>query len=87
MAYITRTGKVLLNPQEKVRKYITEVKTKKAFTNDGRPKIGQDGNQIKLTAKQLNYRYGYITANSDSQKAWKSKNKNYKRKTTAKACK
>ena len=85
MSYITRTGAVLLNPAEKSRKYAIEIKHKKALTNDGKRKLDlKTGRTIKLTNEQLAYRSGYLTAMSDSQKAYKSKHPNYRRKTTKK---
>ena len=82
MAYITRTGAVLLNPQERGTKYALELKHKKALTNDGHRKIDSEtGKQKKLSEKQLAFRSGYLQARKDSAKAYKSKHPNYKRKT------
>lgn len=81
MSYITRTGAVLLNPAEKSRKYAIEMKHKKCLTNDGKRKFGKNGKQIKLTDTQLAFRAGYLSAMSDSQKAFKSKHPHYRRKT------
>lgn len=84
MSYITRTGAVLLNPAEKSRKYSIELKHKKALTNDGKRKMDKNGKQIKLTKEQLAFRAGFLTAMSDSQKAFKSNHPNYRRKTRTK---
>lgn len=81
MSYITDTGAVLLNPAEKGKKYSLELKHKKALTNDFHRKMDETGKQIRLTKEQLAYRAGYLTACSDSQKAFKSKHPNYKRKS------
>lgn len=78
MSCTTQTGAVLLNPAEKSRKYTIEMRHKKALTNDGHRKMDKCGKQIKLTKEQLAYRAGYLTACSDSQKAFKSKHPNYK---------
>lgn len=79
--YITRTGQILLNPSEKAAKYALEIKTKKAFTNDGYAKKDETGKQKGLTRDQLIYRAGYLDHQKDSNRAFKSKNKKYKRKT------
>ena len=81
MSYITDTGAVLLNPAERTRKYSIEMKHKKALTNDGKRKLDKAGKQMKLTKNQLAFRAGWISAMSASQKAFKSKHPNYKRKT------
>lgn len=72
---------VLLNPAEKGLKYSLELKHKKALTNTGRRKMGKDGKQVKLTNEQLAFRSGYLQAQKDSAKAFKSKHPRYKRKT------
>lgn len=81
MSYITRTGQVLLNPAEKGRKYAFEMKTKQAVTNDFRRKKDDSGRNLKLTKEQLAYRAGYLDAHKDSNKAYKAKHPNYRRKT------
>ena len=82
MAYITRTGAVLLNPQERGTKYALELKHKKALTNDGHRKIDSEtGKQKRLSKEQLAYRSGYLQARKDSAKAYRSKHPGYKRKT------
>lgn len=82
MAFVTKTGSVLLNPAEKSRKYSVEMKSGKAYTNNATRKIdSKTGKQIVLTREQLAYRAGYLNACSDSQKAFKAKHPNYKRKT------
>ena len=81
MAYITRSGTVLLNPNERAGKFAKEIKQKKAYTNDGYRKLNDNGKQIKLTKEQLAFRAGYLAHATDSQKAFKSKHPSYRRKT------
>lgn len=82
MAYTTKKGHRLLNPSEKARKYVVEIKHKKAITNDWKRKRDENGNQKKLTKQQLAYRAGYLDHQKDCNKAFRAKNPNYKRKTT-----
>lgn len=82
MAYITRTRQVLLNPAEKSRKYAIELRHNRALTNDGNRKYNEDGSPKKLTEVQRAFRAGYLTRQSDCNKAFRSKHPNYKRKTT-----
>lgn len=70
----------LLNPSEKGRKYANELKTGVRITNNGIPKVGENGKPIKLgkTGKEAQaraYRSGYLQTRKDSAKAWKSKRK------------
>ena len=82
MSYITRTGAVLLNPQERGIKYSLELKHKKALTNDFYRKMDPEtGKQKRLSKEQLAFRSGYLQARKDSAKAYKSKHPTYKRKT------
>ncbi len=86
MAYITRTGDVLLNPSEKGLKYAFELKHKRAVTNDFKRKIDpKTGLTKRLTKEQLAYRAGYLEHQKDSNRAFMSSHKSYKRKT--KSCK
>ena len=84
----SRKGKdvTLLTPSEKGGKYAYELKTGNLVTNAGQPKLDKDGKQAKLgkkTTKDLQkraYRSGYLDAQKDNAKAFKSKNPNYIRK-------
>lgn len=82
MAFVTNTGSVLLNPSEKGMKYAFELKTKHAITNAGKRKIDKKtGRTKKLTKEQLAFRAGYLEHQKDSNRAFRAKHKNYKRKT------
>lgn len=78
-----RRGKkiTLLNPSEKGTKFATELAYNVALTNDGEQKFDKGGNPKKLTPKQRAFRAGFLQAQKDSSRAFKSKNPNYKRKT------
>ena len=84
MAVIVKNSKgnnvMLLNPSEKGLKYSLEIKHKKALTNNGKRKIGEDGRQVRLNDTQLAWRAGYLQAQKDSAKAFKSKHPRYKSK-------
>ena len=71
---------MLLNPSEKGLKYSLEIKHKKALTNTGKRKIGDDGRQLKLSDTQLAWRAGYLQAQKDSANAFKHKHPRYKSK-------
>lgn len=71
----------LLNPAEKCRKYASQLHTKTAMTNEFKRKKDKNGKNIVLTDTQLAYRAGYLAHASDSQKAFRAKNPDYKRKT------
>lgn len=79
MSYITRTGIVLRNPAEKGKRYAQQLKEKK---------VAETGKS--LTSEDKAFRKGYLTARSDSAKAYchkhkiKSKAKPYKKKKTSK---
>ena len=77
-----RKGKntVLLNPSEKGTKYAIELKNDIRLTNTGHCKDCSG-----LTDKQRAYRSGYLAAQKDNHKAFKSNNPNYKRKTSGKS--
>lgn len=62
--YVTKNGNriTLLNPSEKGAKYAAELK----FDENGEAKC--------LTPGQRAYRAGYLSARSDSAKAWCKKN-------------
>lgn len=64
----------LLNPSGKGEKFAKELKENQHYTNDGKLKTDDNGNPIPLTNEQKAYRSAYITALSDSAKAYKAKN-------------
>ena len=73
----------LLNPAEKGKKAAKELRTGKRYTNDGEPKRGRNGQQLKLTKEGKAYRGGYLNARKDNANAYNSKrrrSKSYKRK-------
>ena len=74
----SRKGKkvTLLNPSEKSTKYAMELKNNIRLTNNCECKDCSG-----LTETQKAYRSGYLAAQKDNQKAFKSKHPNYKRKT------
>ena len=75
----------MLNPSEKALKYSLEMKHKKALTNDGKRKIDfETGKQKRLNKEQLAFRAGYLTHQKDSNRAFRSKHPNYRRKTKRK---
>lgn len=74
----------LLNPNEKVAKAVKELKTGVRYTNNNELKLDENGKKQKLRAEQKAYRAGMISQASDSQKAWKNANPDYKRKTKSK---
>lgn len=80
MAFVTEKGSVLLNPSERSRKYAIEMKYKIALTNDGHEKT-KDNKPVHLTKEQLAFRAGYLEHQKDSNRAFKAKHLNYKRKT------
>lgn len=65
----------LLNPDEKSRKYATELKFGYAKTNRNETKRTADGKAIKLTNTQLAYRAGYIDRGKDSTNCFNAKHK------------
>ena len=73
----TRDGKTvtLLNPAEKGDKYAKELRTGKRFTNDGKPKKGKNGQQLKVTKNGRAYRGGYLDARNDNAAAFNDKKK------------
>lgn len=72
-----KTGKTvrLLNPDEKSRKYATELKFGYAKTNRNETKRTANGKAIKLTNTQLAYRAGYIDRGKDSAKCFNATHK------------
>lgn len=67
----TRT---LLNPHGKGQKYATELKSRTKITNDGVIKKNKAGKDIRLSDAGAAYRSGYLQAQKDSAKIYKSKN-------------
>lgn len=68
----------LLNPAEKGKKYAAELKAKVRCTNDHRIKRDKNGKKLGLSKAQRAYRVGYLTARSDSAKAYNSNRKKRK---------
>ncbi len=72
---------ILLNPSEKGQKMFCELQNNVHLTNDGMIKTDSKGKPRKLSDTQKAYRSGYLQAQKDARKAFKSKHPNYKRKT------
>lgn len=62
----------LLNPDEKARKYLAELKIGSKLTNMIEPKL-ENGKLIRLSKKDKAYRIGYLNARKDNSKAYMSK--------------
>ncbi len=62
----------LLNPDEKARKYLAELKVGSKLTNMIEPKL-ENGKLIRLSKKDKAYRIGYLNARKDNSKAYMSK--------------
>lgn len=62
----------LLNPSERSKKFATELKEKKRYTNDGELKKDKDGKPLELTAVQRAYRSGYLNSRKDNAGAYNS---------------
>lgn len=56
----------LLRPDEKSRKYATELKRKVRLTNNGEPKVDRNGVALGLTKDARAYRAGYLQARKDN---------------------
>ena len=54
-----------LSVRERVKKYLQELKTGWRKTNDGHPKMGRNGRQLRVTKTGEAYRKGYIKARND----------------------
>ncbi len=63
----------LLNPSGKAEKYAEELKLGKRLTNEREVKKDKDGKEIPLTEEGRRFRMGYIRAQADNSKAFKSK--------------
>lgn len=85
MAVLVRNRKgkqvTLLNPSEKATKYAHEMAFGIKYTNNGEEKLNRKGQPKRLTDLQRSYRAGYLAHQKDSNRAFKSKHPNYKRKT------
>lgn len=73
--FTTKKGKkiTLLNPSEKGAKYAKELKEGRKRTNSGSYKLDENKKSIKLTDIERAYRGGYLDAQKDSAKAYKSR--------------
>lgn len=71
---------ILLNPSEKGTKMLCELQNNVHITNDGMIKTDKIGKPRRLSDTQKAYRSGYLAAQKDARKAFKSKNPNYKSK-------
>lgn len=69
------SSKTLLNPHGKGRKYAVELKSRTKMTNDGVIKKNKVGKEIRLSDTGAAYRSGYLQAQKDAAKIYKSKNK------------
>ena len=69
----------LLNPAEKGQKAAKELRTGKRYTNDGAPKRGRNGQQLKVTKEGKAYRGGYLNARKDNAQAYKAKRRSRRR--------
>ena len=72
-----RSGKqvTLLNPSERGRKFLSELKTKTKQTVDGVTKVDEKGKPIRLKEREIGYRVGYLAAQKESAKIFNSKKK------------
>lgn len=66
---------VLLNPSEKGKKYVTEIKTGMKTTNDGFIKKDEFNRVIKLDKTERAYRAGYLDSQKDSAKCYNAREK------------
>lgn len=64
----------LLNPNQRGRKYATELKKGIRYTNMALPKVDKDGVVQQLTKGQRAYRAGYLQARQDNANAYNYKN-------------
>lgn len=73
----SRRGNVvtLLNPSEKGHKAAVELKDGYKMTNDGKYKVDKYGDPIPLNDTERAYRAGYLTAQKDSAKCYKARQK------------
>ena len=64
-----------LSPKQKGKKVMYELKTGKRICNDGEPKRGKNGQQLKVTKTGRAYRSGYMDARKDIANSNKSAHK------------
>lgn len=73
LTFIDGEKTVLLNPSGRGEKYAKELKQNKRYTDDGKLKTGKDGKTpLELDCCSRAYRSGYLSALSDSAKAYNS---------------
>lgn len=60
----------LLNPSEKARKFLMELKSNVKFTNQKLVKYDKNGKPIQLSDEQKSYRAGYLAARRDNAAAY-----------------
>lgn len=73
---------VLLNPFEKGQKMFNELRENVHLTNDGHVKTDKHGKPVRLNDTQRAYRGGYLAAQRDSRRAFRSKHPKYVNKNT-----
>ncbi len=70
-------GKRLLNPYEKGNKAFCELQKGVHYTNTGKVKLNRQKKPIRLSDTERAYRSGYLAAQKDSRRAYRSRqNKN-----------
>ena len=69
---LNKKGKIvtLLNPGEKGRKFVLELKEGIRYTNDEQVKVNKKGQPKRLTDLQRAYRSGYLQVRHDSDKCY-----------------
>lgn len=67
--------RTVLNPHGKGRKYAAELRSKSRMTNDGEVKRDKSGKPMTLSKAQRSFRSGYLQAQKDNAKAYKTKTK------------
>lgn len=75
----------LLRPDEKSRKYATELKRKVRLTNTGEPKTDRNGVALGLTKEARAFRAGYLQARKDNTNLynWKKAHRRSRRSKNA----
>lgn len=61
-----------LSPKQKGQKAAQELRTGKRVCNDGEPKKGNNGQQLRVTKTGRAYRSGYLDARKDIGRAVKA---------------
>lgn len=74
---LNRSGKqvTLLNPNEKAKKFLGELKSKTKQTAQGVTKLDEKGKPIRLKEREIGYRVGYLAARQESARIFNSKKK------------